>query len=150
PNNIALSKTLKEYVGNCCPLLEQEKQFLLKSEIDLVISDIVPIAFEAADLLEIPSIGVSNFTWFTAYKGLVEENELLYLKKTYRKMDYFISLAGSNEPNWGRKETIFYDFYSRIVNDDEVNQIRKMVNPKNDKIIVFIGLGMQVDVDLKH
>lgn len=47
---------------------------------DCIISDISPIAFEIADQLEVPSIGISNFTWYTAYKNIVPIVRFKYLK----------------------------------------------------------------------
>ncbi|SES80009.1 Glycosyl transferase family 1 [Salinibacillus kushneri] len=48
--------------------LRVEKGFLKQNHVDLVISDISPLPFIPAKELNIPSIGVSNFTWYTAYK----------------------------------------------------------------------------------
>ena len=52
---------------------------------DCIISDISPIAFEIADQLEVPSIGISNFTWYTAYKNIVPDSSLQVFKNMYKK-----------------------------------------------------------------
>ncbi|MBT2661606.1 glycosyltransferase [Bacillus sp. ISL-45] len=125
-----------------CRLLVEEG-FLKSNHVDLVLSDISPLPFQSARNLGIPSIGLSNFTWYTAYRGLIEESELTPLKEAYSKMTYFFSLAGSNE-TWGfdSKE---YGFFSRKVDLSEINSIRNQVDKSYEKKIVFLGLGMKVD-----
>jgi hypothetical protein len=48
-------------------LLQQEVNFLTQEKIDMVVSDITPLAFEAAAALGLPSIGEGNFTWDWIY-----------------------------------------------------------------------------------
>ena len=60
--------------------ISQEAEYLQKEHIDLVISDIVPQAFTAADSAGIPSIAVSNFTWhliFTSLFGICPKTDSL-------------------------------------------------------------------------
>jgi hypothetical protein len=100
--------------------------------------------FEAAESLDIPSVGISNFTWYTAYQGLIDESELITFKEAYQKMSYFYSLAGSQEQwDMGKSE---FGFFSREVDLNEVKRIRDLVNPDNSRNIIFIGLGMKIDV----
>jgi uncharacterized protein (TIGR00661 family) len=126
--------------------VEKEKLFILDNKVDLVISDISPLAFEAAESLGIPSVGVSNFTWYTAYQGLLDEKSLSTLKQAYEKMTYFFSLAGSNE-SWGKVEQSF-NFFSREKEENEVERIRNLVNPDGKKTVIFVGLGMKIENEL--
>lgn len=120
-----------------------EEEFLKSNHVDLVISDISPLPFEPARSLGIPSVGLSNFTWYTAYRGLIDESVLTPLKEVYGKMTYFFSLAGSNETcGFDSKE---YGFFSRKVDLSEVNRIRNQVDKSHEKKIVFLGLGMKID-----
>ncbi|WP_144027312.1 glycosyltransferase family protein [Paenibacillus selenitireducens] len=129
-------------------MIQSEIDFLDKYEVSLIISDISPLAFEVGDAIGVQTMGVSNFTWYTAYKDLIPDEKLVSLENAYQKMDYFIALAGQQEENWGRKAKYDFLFYSRETNQVEVNRIRNEINPDNDKTIVFVGIGMGLHIDL--
>jgi UDP:flavonoid glycosyltransferase YjiC (YdhE family) len=113
PDKEKLIEEYKSFVENWNSLIEQEKEFLLKEKIELVVSDISPLPFEAADQLGIPSVGVSNFTWYTAFQGLIDNVELTTFKKAYQKMIHFYTLAGSHE-QWEMTPSE-YGFFSREI-----------------------------------
>jgi uncharacterized protein (TIGR00661 family) len=140
--NIEFVKFIQDWVEK----IEQEKLFLQKNEVNLVISDISPLGFEGADSLGIPSIGLSNFTWYTAYQGLIEEQSLAVFKQAYDKMTKFYSLAGSRE-KW-EKDELSFPFFSRYIEEKEVQRIRKIVNPDGNKSVIFVGLGMNIENEL--
>lgn len=143
PDKKLLLEEYLKFINDWDSQLLEEEKFLKMNHVDLVISDISPLPFEPAKKLRIPSIGLSNFTWYTAYRDLIEESELTPLKEAYSKMTYFFSLAGSNE-TWGfdSKE---YGFFSRKVDLSEINSIRNQVDKSHKKKIVFLGIGMKID-----
>jgi uncharacterized protein (TIGR00661 family) len=147
PDIEKLTIEYEKYLKKWSFLIEQERIFLKTNQIDLVISDISAFPFEAAYELGIPSIGISNFTWYTAYQGLIPELLLEPLKKAYKKMTFFFSLAGSQEPDWGMKGTKQFGFFARKLDSNEVNRIRKFVNPTGEKYVVFFGLGMKINIE---
>ncbi|MEH7306890.1 hypothetical protein [Neobacillus drentensis] len=100
--------------------------------------------FEAAESLGIPSVGISNFTWYTAYQGLIDDIELKTYKNAYQKMTYFFSLAGSQE-QWDLGANA-YEFFSRELDLQEVDRIKRLVNPNKNKKKIFLGLGMKIGV----
>lgn len=73
-------------------LVQQEIDFIKTHGIQLILSDIPPLAFEIAARAEIPSLAVTNFTWSWIYRGylkafpgflpLVEEMEYCYRQAT--------------------------------------------------------------------
>lgn len=132
------------YMKSFSMLIQQEKDFLMASEVDLVISDISPIPFVAADELSITSIGISNFSWFTAYQDTLESQVLEYLEMAYSKMDYFISLPGADEPSWGRKGSLATGFYCRSVDEEEVCFLRKKLGLAKYKKVVFFTMGLSI------
>ncbi|MEH7226709.1 glycosyltransferase [Bacillus sp. JJ1566] len=145
PDKIKQTEEVLSYSIEILSLAQVEINRLNSKKIDLIISDISPIAFEVADKIGVPSIGISNFTWYTAFQGLVSERHLLFLKEAYGKMDYFFGLAGNNEIEWGRSKSYQIRFYSRNIDQDEVERIRNGFN--KDKQLVFLGLGMKMDLD---
>jgi hypothetical protein len=54
-------------------IVAAEAASLNKSGVDLVVADIPPFAFAAAERASIPSVGVSNFTWEWIYEGFAEK-----------------------------------------------------------------------------
>ncbi|MEH7111518.1 glycosyltransferase [Neobacillus niacini] len=146
PDKTQLLKEYKCFVSNLEEYNQHEREFLKLSNVDLVVSDISPLPFGAAESLGIPSVGLSNFTWFSAYQDLIDDRELVPFKEAYNKMSYYFSLAGSQE-QWSIK-TNEYGFFSREIDINEVNIIRNLVNPEGNQQIVFLGLGMKIDVGI--
>jgi uncharacterized protein (TIGR00661 family) len=135
------------FTSNWEERLNDEYEFLKQNNVDLVISDISPLPFIPAYNLGIPSIGLSNFTWFTAYHNLIDESLLEAFQTAYEKMSYYFALAGANEPDWGMKGNSKFGFISRELNSCEVEKIRKLVNPGKDKTIVYFSLGMKISIE---
>ncbi|MCO7124222.1 hypothetical protein NIE88_00255 [Sporolactobacillus shoreicorticis] len=125
--------------------VKREVSFLRNQHVDLVIGDIPPVPFKAARLVSVPSIGLSNFTWFTAYNSLLPDEVLRPFFDCYKEMDYFFALAGSKEPQWGREANTNVAFFSRPPQMGIVHNIRKSVDPKGNQIVVFFGLGMRIN-----
>ena len=124
-----------------------ETDFLVQEKVDLVVSDISPIPFLAASRLNIVSVGISNFTWYTAYKQMLDERSLDPLYTAYSHMDYFISLPGTIEPYWGRRGHAQSDFFCRAASDQEIRKLKAHLNPDGSKLIVYFALGMNINVD---
>lgn len=125
--------------------LHEEQQFLQEKKVDLVIADIPPIPLLAARSLGIRAIGISNFTWYTAYQGLISEAKLQSLAVCYRSIDYFAALSGANEPLWSRYSGRF-DFFCRRSDESEVQRLRSRINPNEDKHIIYFGMGMKIEL----
>ncbi|HDR7673486.1 TPA: hypothetical protein QCX88_001523 [Bacillus wiedmannii] len=141
-----LGQSYEEFCAKLPQKINNEIDFLSTFSVDCIISDISPIAFEIADKLEVPSIGISNFTWYTAYKNIIPDNSLQVFKNMYKKMDCFYTLAGSNEEDFARLNTTSFNFYSRTINPLEVKKLRKTLNPTGEKQIIFMPLGMKIDI----
>ncbi len=147
PDADLLNHRVASYVSSFHTKLMYEVHFMKVANVSFVISDISPLGVAGAYLLNLPSLGISNFTWFTAYEGLIGELSLEFLEKRYKQMTYQFSLACSDEPHWGIKENQSFGFYSREVNDCEVQRIRKEIDPAGDSHIIYFGLGMKVDIE---
>ena len=53
-------------------IIEREVKWCRDNGVKLIVSDIVPFAFEIGDVLGIPSIGVANFSWDWIYEPYVK------------------------------------------------------------------------------
>jgi len=146
PNAKRLNNTVSSYISEFSTKLNQEMCFMKEKNVSFVISDISPLGISSAAALNISSLGLSNFTWYTAYKGLIQEQLLSFLHEQYKQMTYHFSLACSNEPQWGIEENQRFGFYSRKIDDYEVQRIRKKIDPEGNSHIIYFGLGMKVDI----
>lgn len=146
PDIIKLQQKYEFFLAEANSLLHSEINFLINAQIDIIISDIAPIPFLAAKAANVYSIGISNFTWYSAYKGLISENKLSFLKEAYSKMDYFIALAGSNEPNWTENSSEI-GFFSREIDQMKVSEIKSEIGYNDSKLVVYFGLGMRVGIE---
>ena len=144
PDTSKINNEYELFVQNWRKKFNKEFEFLQQKQIDLVISDISPLPFEAAKQLNIPTVGVSNFTWYTAYKNIIDENQLRVFKKAYKEMGHFYLLAGSNEYELKCKKNN-YSFFARKVDLKEVTRIKERFNPNQDKKIIYFGLGMKIN-----
>ncbi|PFR30835.1 hypothetical protein COK19_04015 [Bacillus cereus] len=126
--------------------IHKEVSFLTSFHVECIVSDISPIAFEIGNRLGIPSIGISNFTWYTAYENILLGESLEVFKDMYAKMDYFYLLAGGVEKQWAKEKTLSFNFYSRKADPLEVSRIRLELDLTGKKKLIFIPLGMKIDV----
>lgn len=148
PDRSAMEWAYIEFLYAFPKTFEVEREFLLKEQIDLVISDISPLPYLPAKNLGIPSIGISNFTWFTGTQGLISEPVSNKLFQLYKPMDFYFQLAGANEPNWGNIENKHFSFFSRNIDHQEVKRIRNEVGIKKNEFLIYIGIGMKIDLQL--
>lgn len=78
-------------------VIQREIRFIEQENIQLVVGDIPPLAFDAANLSGIPGIAVGNFSWdwiyesyiaqFPNYKFIIDE-----MKKSYKRADLLLRL----------------------------------------------------------
>ncbi|MEC0106658.1 hypothetical protein P4H27_06845 [Paenibacillus taichungensis] len=128
-------------------MVSMERAFLALQKPDMVLSDISPIPFLAASQLNVISVGISNFTWYTAYEEALTPELIQLLEQCYRCMDYFVRLpGGKTEPDWGVRGGIVADFYCRRVDSTEMKRIRSQLDPFKNKTIIFFAIGMGVDL----
>lgn len=133
-----------DYISNMSMDIQREADFISTEKMDLVISDISPIPIAAAKLARVRSLAISNFTWYTAYQQLIDTNHLVPLSAAYSKTDFYIHLAGSTEPRWEQRGSTKAGFFCRTPNIEEVRRLRNVLNPDQNKLIVYFPLGMSI------
>jgi L-arabinokinase len=72
-------------------LLSDEIRWCQEHHIDGVISDITPFAFEVAHNLGVPSIAISNFTWFDIYNEYIPGHEFFLPFLDQMQMQYSLA-----------------------------------------------------------
>jgi UDP:flavonoid glycosyltransferase YjiC (YdhE family) len=139
-----LKQELKKFLDELPVVIDHEVSVLKELDVQCIVTDISFLAIEVAEQIDVPSIGISNFTWYTAYQGMIEDKHILkQLKSSYDKMTYFYEIAGSNEP-WERMKP--YGYFSRKTDLVEVNRFKQLFNSDGTKNIVFMPIGLKIDI----
>lgn len=79
----------------------QERDWLIETMTNLVVSDAVPIAFRAAEMANIPSVCLSNFTWDYIYRAFgcrelqCYDNMISHIEEDCSKASLYLRLPGS-------------------------------------------------------
>lgn len=133
-------KQWKEYIKKECEFLKEKK-------IDVIVSDVIPWVFYAADLLHIPSILLCNFTWYEMYKDYIPSELSECYFKAYNIADKILLY------DLGNKEIL--NIYS---NAEQMSLISRTVNIENaEKIsqkykhpIFFVSVGQSIVMEQKY
>lgn len=148
PDADLLSARYRDFLAAWPEEAEREERFLRRIGADLIVTDISPIPLPAAGKLGIPSVGLSNFTWYTAYEGMLSERLLQPLYEAYSHLDYFIALPGAEEePGWGRRGGRRADFFCREAGSREIARLRRELDDGDGRLTVFVALGMSIEVE---
>ncbi len=78
-------------------LVAGEMDFIAKEGVELVVSDIAALPFEAAGACGVPAIGIGNFTWDWIYRAYADsdpewEQVIAWLRSGYGKCPLFLRL----------------------------------------------------------
>jgi hypothetical protein len=110
--NVDIRKTLATYHSiaekNAC-LLESEARWCCAQKADVIVSDIVPFAFDVAEQCSLPSVAVTNFTWFDIYREYADEfseyrEDVDYIRRQYAKATLLLSLEPALPMAYFRKK----------------------------------------------
>lgn len=147
PVRLSKKKTVErfaEFWKNKDRLVEREADLFRRKDISLLIADIPPIAFLVAERLQIPGIGISNFTWDWIYRDYVKcYPEYSYLipeiQDAYRKATLMLRLPfyGPFPPG---VTTIDVPLVARK-SDRERNHTCAMLDIIQDRPLVLISFG---------
>lgn len=134
---------LNNWIDNLENISLNEFESVSKYHPDLIISDISPMPFLVAKKMKIPSIAISNFSWYDVLDFLSDQ-KLEKLDEAYSEASYVIKLPLST-PLEHFKNSKDVGFVSRkpIKKDFE---IRKQLNIKDSEKLVFLALGDSEDV----
>lgn len=90
--------------------LQKEIRWCAEQNVDLIVSDITPFAFEIAKCSNIPSVAVTNFTWYDIYAQYLSyypsfKPYLEEILEQYSYADLCIALQPSMDMNFFPKKT---------------------------------------------
>ncbi len=120
--------------------IQEEKTFCKLNKIDAILSDVPPQPLIVANELEIPSIIISNFTWFYIYNHLFGETDVVQkLKKTYSLANIALVLPFNEKITYIKKRKTV-GLVSREISMDR-SFIRKKLGVSSDDTLVFLSVG---------
>jgi hypothetical protein len=110
-NEIDIPKTLSTYrkiAENNRTILDKEALWCAENGVDVIVSDIVPFAFDVARRAGLPSAAATNFTWHTIYgeyagpfpdiAGMLGE-----MRDQYSRADILCEMFPANDMDYFRK-----------------------------------------------
>ena len=135
---------VEQWVASWEECIAAEMIFLHDRGFDLVLSDIAPQPFLAAEELGIPSLGVSNFTWHLIYTHLFGKNELTdRIAEAYRAADVALLLP-LHEPMEVFKNRREVGLVARAVTRNR-KEIRRLCGLSEEEPFVYLGGGQSLD-----
>jgi hypothetical protein len=90
-------------------MLDNEAQWCGKNRIDVIVSDIVPFAFEVAKKAGVPSVAATNFSWHTIYSEYTDQCPefapyLAEIRNQYALADLLLALYPSSTMSYFRNQ----------------------------------------------
>ncbi|WP_243669137.1 hypothetical protein [Methanoculleus chikugoensis] len=135
---------VEQWVASWEECIAAEMIFLRDRGFDLVLSDIAPQPFLAAEELGIPSLGVSNFTWHLIYTRLFGKTELTdRIAEAYRAADVALLLP-LHEPMAVFKNRREVGLVARAVTRNR-KEIRRLCGLSEEEPLVYLGGGQSLD-----
>ena len=136
---------LMEWQESWSDYIAGEVRFCKGQGVDLIISDIAPQPFLVADVLGIPSVGISNFSWDTIYQHLVPEMRgfLDNMRSAYSRATLACVLPFHVSMNTFRK-TVPVHLLSRDITISR-DLMREQLGLIEDDIVVFFNPRCPVD-----
>ncbi|MGC9365461.1 MAG: hypothetical protein ACP5FK_00250 [bacterium] len=128
-------------------ILQREVDFIHSENIDIIFSDIPPLAFKIAQLAGIPCYGVSNFSWDWIYDGLAHYHRD-YLRFSVKFYNFYQMAAGLFQLPFAGPMRAFKKIYRmglvrRSPAIKSPQQIRKLLNIPQDAKVMLLTFGGQ-------
>ena len=137
-------KILDEWLALWDNYIQNEKRFCKTHKIDLILSDIAPQPFIVAYELGIPSIAISNFTWYYIFYHLFRDIPATErIKEAYHCADIALVLPFNEEMDIFKKKKEI-SLVSREITADKFD-MRKKRGISDDEMLVYVGVGRSFD-----
>lgn len=138
-NKLATLEHAQKVYSKKDELIEQEVEFIRETDSKIILSDIPPIAFDVARAMNIPGIGITNFSWdwiYESYLGVYPEyeNVVAEISASYGKADLLLRLP-------------FNDGLTAFPTIQDIPLVAR--KPKQPKEVVWGKLGLKADTQDK-
>ena len=140
---LALEARVECYIESWEQRIEREVEFLVHEQPDLVLSDIVPWVFHAAQQANIKSVLISNFTWVEIYEEYLNQQLVAAYKECYVLADevFMYHLSGSKM----KDHFVKYDEVSLCAREFDLSAVAA-IQSRYELPLVFVSVGRSVDL----
>jgi hypothetical protein len=112
--NVDIKGTLSTYraiAAKNSALLESEARWCRTQKADVIVSDIVPFAFDVAEQCDVRSVAVANFTWYDIYEEYTHsfpeyQSDQEKIRRQYARASLLLALEPALPMDYFRKRTI--------------------------------------------
>ncbi len=151
-------ETLRDYsdlLKNREQIINEEVTWNKLNKVDLIISDIPPLAFPVAKKLSIPSIGISNFSWDWIYTPMIKKypaysHIMESIQRDYKEADLILSLPVNGDMSVfpSVKQVPLIARKSRLSG----KEIRKKLNIDEKRKLILCSFSnfSMVNIDFAH
>ncbi len=141
-------KLIKSWIAGWPAYIETERDFCKKHDINLIITDVAPQPLEVASQLGIPSVLISNFTWYNIYAPLFSDelkNELALMKNVYAKADTALILP-FEQREIEAKKVVPVNLVAKKATNDRA-EMRKRLNVNQSDFLIYVGMGFSMPTE---
>jgi len=130
-------------------LIDQELAFITANEIDLVVSDTPPLAFEIAAQAAVPSVSITNFTWDVIYRAYLEAHPefaplIEFMTRCYGKPTYALTLPyPCDTAMFPRQQPIPWIARTSLLTKEQARQALALPPQATIVLMSFGGLGLE-------
>lgn len=144
-NKEITEKALFNFISKASEVIDSEVSFLSGKDLRCIITDISPIGPLAAKKLNVPCLGISNFTWYDQYEYLGFDKKILnFFLEAYLLIDKFYQypLSIFNYKKYFINEIKNIGFVARKIDPIKISGIKK----KYGKYI-YLSFGKSIKKD---
>ena len=139
----ATRRRLRCWLGEWKEYVRREADYCRKTHQNLIVSDIAPQPFLVAEEAGIPSVAISNFTWYEVYRALYgDTTEVEAIRKAYRKAHLALLLPMTSSNGLFRR-THNVGLVTREITRDR-DEVSASVGVERQERVAFLGLGRSV------
>lgn len=125
-------------------IVKHEIAWCRNSNVTGIASDITPFAFDVASKCGIPSIAVTNFTWYDIYSEYVSADTSFTevveeIKQSYSRADLLLALSPAMPMNYFRKKKVM-PVVGRVGRvNRSLFQEKYAINPSRKIALIYVG-----------
>ena len=136
-----------EITTNKKQIVREEVQFIKREGIDIIVSDIPPIASDVGHLAQVPVIAIGNFCWDFIYEPYVQAYPKFthfvdQIRASYRKTDLLLRLPFHHDMEAFPRQRDIPLVVRKCSMSSEETKLRLGISPDDKRPIIFLSLRM--------
>lgn len=149
--------TLSRYSEICASqdhIVNTEVKFIKQEGIDVIVSDIPPLASEIGHVAGVPTIAVGNFSWDFIYKPFLQsfpdfENLIDKIRASYEKTDLLLQLPFHHEMTAFPRQQKIPLVVRKCASTSKETRLRLGIRPDDPRSIILVALRLHDVVPLR-